>query len=219
MERLRRNAIHVITLLLAAGVAATVIPNKAAKKPNQAYYEARVPNSCPNFPLLKTMDVDQATWDALSPDGMISAIYSGPDNHHLDFTLVSSTSSNAFHDPQICFRNQNWRLDQNEIKTLNIGGKNIPAVVLSMTNSVSGSQTTAIYFFLGPWGFTADPFRQVMSLTLSKTLGIPMGQGYFFRFIVLDSSGKKNEDLNLIQRFATEVFDALKKSIPEATGA
>jgi hypothetical protein len=215
MERVRKHAINIFIIMLLCTIAIAVTPVRRYQVPNQEYYVERVPKNIGNFSARHTSDMREV-WEALSPDGIVWSVYEGPGVQWIDFVFLSGRSSDAFHDPQLCFRNQGWNLEPPVVKHMRIDSlsQDIPVNVLSMTNT-SGVKATAIYFFIGPFGYTANPFVIKMSLFAAKSLGISAGQGYFIRFIVPTETSQE-DDLEKIRRFASDIFAVLKTTLPEA---
>jgi hypothetical protein len=218
MERLRRHALYLTGLLIIAGVVMWLTPPRPLVVHMEKHYQERVPHSFGHYVFQRAYDMGEETRNVLHPDGMVCHIYSSAEVPFIDFVLLAGSSSDAFHDPQLCFRNQGWRLDTPKKWRLHVGAidKDITVNLLTM-KSDDGRDATAAYFFISPLGYTASAFTVKLSLFAAKTFGVAMGQGYFLRFLVL-STGDPDTDLERLGRFINDMMGELKKSLPEVVG-
>ena len=182
MERVTPRFIRIIVILVIAGTAIALSPRAQPPIPNQEYFLNRVPRDVGEYHMVASADPGSETWKALGPDGMVENVYVGPKGRYFDFVLLAGRSSSAFHDPQICFRNQGLHFDRTFVQQLEVEslGKNIPVNVVAMTNE-AGVKSSAIYFFVGPLGYDSNPLKVEAALFGAKTFGISTGQGFFFR--------------------------------------
>jgi len=211
-----------VMLLVGAGILAAT-PRTPMAERRQPFYASKIPDSFGSYVLTRTVPTDpendRATWDALQPDGIVEKVYKDRDGHDMDFLMLAGRSNSAFHDPQVCFRNQGWKLQAPQIRKMRLDsiGRDVDVNLVSM-ESENGQQATAVYFFRSPLGFTAKPLIIMASLFGAKTLGISMGEGFFYRVILIHSSGDRDKDFQVITRFTSDMLGQIKANLPDAVG-
>lgn len=190
----------VLSLLFVTGVAALLLPAKHYEGKTEEWMESVVPHELPGYHYQGPVKMDDRTYQILQPFGIVGRRYVGPDGRFYEITLIAGNSRKSFHDPQVCFSAQNWRLERSRLQWVNIpalGGK-VPATVIAIRSSEQ--QGTTMYLYRTPFGFRHDPFYIPFDLALAKILMRDNVDAVFYRFIVSPASWKDENDVSGIQK-------------------
>lgn len=223
MEGMRNRVWQLAIVALIAGAAIAVSPKMAMAPRKQDFYVEKVPSSFGDYSVVHVVPTspedDPTTWEVLQPDGIVERTFRDSKGALIDFLVLAGRSSNSFHDPQICFRNQGWQLQSPRFRHIRVESlsREIEVNYMPMKDK-NGNEATAIYFFHSPVGFTAKPLTINMSLFLAKTLGISLGEGFFYRYILIKSTGDQEADVKLLTDFISASLAGLKKTLPDAVG-
>jgi hypothetical protein len=70
--------------------------------------------------LLEEYPMSEAALNELKPDEYVARIYVNAAGEQADLSIIAGSHTGAFHNPQVCFRVQNWEFSENESITLNV---------------------------------------------------------------------------------------------------
>ncbi len=190
----------VLALFIVTGVTAILLPAKHYEGKTEEWMESVVPRGLEGYHYQGPVKMDDRTYQILQPFGIVGRRYLGPDGRFYEVTLIAGNSRKSFHDPQVCFSAQNWRLEESRKHWVDIpalGGK-VPATVIAIRSSEQ--QGTTLYFYRTPFGFRHDPFYIPFDLALAKILMRNRVDAIFYRFIVSPASWKDENDEAGIQK-------------------
>jgi EpsI family protein len=159
-------------------------------------------------------DMGAKVFEALRPDAIVSRHYFNEKGEQVDFVLLAGTHADTFHNPHTCFPSQGWKLERErkiEFDVPNVEQK-FHARLFQVNHS--GRKATVIYWFRTPFGTTGSLGLARVSTYTARLVGMQRQQTFLFRFIV-PSSGDVQRDVETIRQFATELFGALKQTLPE----
>ncbi|CUU10388.1 EpsI family protein [Armatimonadetes bacterium GBS] len=216
MDWKRFGVPSVLSLLLMVGllVAMQVMPR--AKQQTGEKMLNRVPTSFGEWNLLEEYTPSQRALDELMPDEYLARIYVGPGGEQADFTIIAGSHTGAFHNPQVCFRVQNWEFADNREIELKVPGmeRPIPARAVQLV-SLEGAQRQAvgIYFYTTPYGYRSDTSSARILLLLGRLSGLP-SKAYFVRFLKV-STGNAERDMETLKQFAEAALSAMRQTNPE----
>jgi len=159
-------------------------------------------------------DMGAQVFEALRPDAIVSRHYFNEKGQQLDFVLLAGTHAETFHNPHACFPSQGWKLEEERKIEFRVPGvdKTFHARLFGVDNN--GRKATVIYWFRTPFGTTGSMGLARVSTYTARLIGMERQQTFFFRFIV-PSSGDTQQDVETIRQFASELFRALKQTLPE----
>lgn len=199
-----------IGLLIAMQVMPRANPETGEKTLN------KVPTSFGEWHLLDEYAPSERALNELMPDEYLARIYVGPGGEQADFTIIAGSHTGAFHNPQVCFRVQNWEFAENREIELNVPGlaRPIRARAVQLV-SVEGAQRRAvgIYFYTTPYGYRSDTSSARILLLLGRLSGLP-SKAYFVRFLKT-STGNAERDMETLKQFAEEALSAMRHTNPE----
>lgn len=177
---------------------------------------SKVPAVLGDWTLVQEYPISEAALNELKPDEYIARIYTDPYGDQADLSIIGGSHTGAFHNPQVCFRVQNWEFVENQEITLNVGENiRIPARFVRLL-SLDGSRREAvgIYFYSTPMGYRSDTSTARILLLLARLTGMEHQRAYFVRFLKA-SRGNPERDREEIKRFAEQALAAMAKTNPE----
>lgn len=159
-------------------------------------------------------DMGAKAFEALRPDAIVSRHYFNEKGDQIDFVLLAGTHAETFHNPHACFPSQGWRLENDREIDFSVPGvaQKFHARLFQVNNN--GRRATVIYWYRTPFGTTGSMGLARVSTYTARLIGMQRQQTFFFRFIV-PTSGDVQKDVATIQQFASELFSALKQTLPE----
>ncbi len=206
----------VLSLLLMIGllIAMQVMPR--ARQQTDEKTLNKVPVSLGEWHLLEEYAPSERALNELMPDEYLARIYVGPGGEQADFTIIAGSHTGAFHNPQVCFRVQNWEFAENREIELNVPGlaRPIRARAVQLV-SLEGAQRRAvgIYFYTTPYGYRSDTSSARILLLLGRLSGLP-SRAYFVRFLKT-STGNAERDMEMLKQFAEAALSAMHHTNPE----
>ena len=160
--------------------------------------------------------MSEAALKELLPDEYVARIYVNPSGEQADLSIIAGSHTGAFHNPQVCFRVQNWEFAENESITLNVPEREpIPARFVRLI-SLDGQRREAvgIYFYSTPMGYRDDTSTARIFLLLSRLGAGSQQRAYFIRFLKT-ATGNPERDRESVKQFAEQVLAAMRETNPE----
>lgn len=188
-------------LFIVVGVAITIRGRAYSKPLTETQIENMTPSTLPGYTMLPagstgsptsdlnvTYKMDDVTYSLLQPWGIVSRVFQSTDlskpQQVYDTVVIPSDNTNSFHDPTICFTNQNneiFDIVATSLPTKSFG--NIEFTLLKLKNLKNGTLNYAGYTFKGPSGFHRDQDSLLWDLYLRELKTGQPQKGVFYRFI------------------------------------
>jgi EpsI family protein len=166
--------------------------------------------------LLEEYPMSEAALNELKPDEYVARIYVNAAGEQADLSIIAGSHTGAFHNPQVCFRVQNWEFAENEGITLNVPEREPIQARFVRLISLDGQRREAvgIYFYSTPMGYRDDTSSARIFLLLARLTGMDQQRAYFVRFLKT-ATGDPERDRESIKRFAEQVLAAMRETNPE----
>jgi len=176
----------------------------------------KIPATLGEWSLLEEYPMSEAALKELLPDEYVARIYVNPSGEQADLSIIAGSHTGAFHNPQICFRVQNWEFAENESITLNVPEREPIQARFVRLISLDGMRREAvgIYFYSTPMGYRDDTSSARIFLLLARLTGMDQQRAYFVRFLK-GASGNPERDRESVKRFAEQVLAAMRDTNPE----
>ena len=166
--------------------------------------------------LLEEYPMSEAALNELKPDEYVARIYVNAAGEQADLSIIAGSHTGAFHNPQVCFRVQNWEFAENESITLNVPEREPIQARFVRLISLDGQRREAvgIYFYSTPMGYRNDTSSARIFLLLARLTGMDQQRAYFVRFLKT-ATGNPERDRESVKRFAEQVLAAMRDTNPE----
>jgi EpsI family protein len=166
--------------------------------------------------LLEEYPMSEAALNELKPDEYVARIYVNAAGEQADLSIIAGSHTGAFHNPQVCFRVQNWEFSENESITLNVPEREPIQARFVRLISLDGMRREAvgIYFYSTPMGYRDDTSSARIFLLLARLTGMDQQRAYFVRFLKT-ATGDPERDRESVKRFAEQVLAAMRDTNPE----
>jgi len=166
--------------------------------------------------LLEEYPMSEAALNELKPDEYVARIYVNAAGEQADLSIIAGSHTGAFHNPQVCFRVQNWEFAENESITLNVPEREPIQARFVRLISLDGQRREAvgIYFYSTPMGYRDDTSSARIFLLLARLTGMDQQRAYFVRFLKT-ATGNSERDRESVKRFAEQVLAAMRDTNPE----
>jgi EpsI family protein len=166
--------------------------------------------------LLEEYPMSEAALNELKPDEYVARIYVNAAGEQADLSIIAGSHTGAFHNPQVCFRVQNWEFAENEAITLNVPEREPIQARFVRLISLDGQRREAvgIYFYSTPMGYRDDTSSARIFLLLARLTGMNQQRAYFVRFLKT-ATGDPERDRESVKRFAEQVLAAMRDTNPE----
>jgi EpsI family protein len=176
----------------------------------------RIPTTIGEWSLLEKYPMSDAALNELKPDEYVARIYVNAAGEQADLSIIAGSHTGAFHNPQVCFRVQNWEFSENEGITLNVPEREPIQARFVRLISLDGQRREAvgIYFYSTPMGYRDDTSSARIFLLLARLTGMDQQRAYFVRFLKT-ATGDPERDRESIKRFAEQVLAAMRDTNPE----
>jgi EpsI family protein len=176
----------------------------------------RIPTTIGEWSLLEKYPMSDAALNELKPDEYVARIYVNAAGEQADLSIIAGSHTGAFHNPQVCFRVQNWEFAENESITLNVPEREPIQARFVRLISLDGMRREAvgIYFYSTPMGYRDDTSTARIFLLLARLTGMDQQRAYFVRFLKT-ATGDPERDRESIKRFAEQVLAAMRDTNPE----
>jgi EpsI family protein len=176
----------------------------------------RVPTQVGDWSRLEEYQMSQAAANELKPDEYIARIYVNANGEQADFTVLAGSHTGAFHNPQVCFRVQNWEFADNREVLLKVPDRSEP-IRARMVHLISLAgpkrEAVGIYFYATPMGYRSDTSSARILLLVARVTGMHQ-RAYFVRFLK-PSTGNYERDAETLKSFAEQMLAAMRQTNPE----
>ncbi|MER3558192.1 MAG: hypothetical protein C4336_01040, partial [Armatimonadota bacterium] len=115
-----------VILVLMVGLLITMQVMPRAKPESREKTLSKVPAEVGEWRLFDEYEVGERALKELMPDEYLARIYMGPGGEQVDLSIIAGSHTGAFHNPQVCFRVQNWEFIDNREIELNVTGLERP---------------------------------------------------------------------------------------------
>jgi EpsI family protein len=176
----------------------------------------KIPATLGEWSLMQEYPMSDAALNELKPDEYVARIYVNAAGEQADLSIIAGSHTGAFHNPQVCFRVQNWEFAENESITLNVPEREPIQARFVRLISLDGQRREAvgIYFYSTPMGYRDDTSSARIFLLLARLTGMDQQRAYFVRFLK-GASGDPQRDRESVKRFAEQVLAAMRDTNPE----
>jgi EpsI family protein len=176
----------------------------------------KIPATLGEWSLLQEYPMSEAAFNELKPDEYVARIYVNAAGEQADLSIIAGSHTGAFHNPQVCFRVQNWEFSENEGITLNVPEREPIQARFVRLISLDGQRREAVgvYFYSTPMGYRDDTSSARIFLLLARLTGMDQQRAYFVRFLKT-ATGDPERDRESIKRFAEQVLAAMRETNPE----
>ncbi len=176
----------------------------------------KIPTVLGDWTLLEEYPMSEAARNELKPDEYVARIYVNSRGDQADLSIIGGSHTGAFHNPQVCFRVQNWKFADTDEIPLQVPGKEttIPASFVRLVSSEGNRQAVGIYFYTTPLGYRTDTSSARIFLLLARLMGMDQQRAYFVRFLK-PSGGNPERDREEIKQFAEQALAAMAQTNPE----
>ena len=176
----------------------------------------KIPATLGEWSLLEEYPMSEAALNELKPDEYVARIYVNAAGEQADLSIIAGSHTGAFHNPQVCFRVQNWEFAENESITLNVPEREPIQARFVRLISLDGQRREAVgvYFYSTPMGYRDDTSSARIFLLLARLTGMDQQRAYFVRFL-MGASGNPQRDRESVKQFAEQVLAAMRDTNPE----
>jgi EpsI family protein len=176
----------------------------------------KIPATLGEWSLLEEYPMSEAALNELKPDEYVARIYVNAAGEQADLSIIAGSHTGAFHNPQVCFRVQNWEFAENESITLNVPEREPIQARFVRLISLDGQRREAvgIYFYSTPMGYRNDTSSARIFLLLARLTGMDQQRAYFVRFLK-PATGNPERDRESVKQFAEQVLAAMRETNPE----
>lgn len=176
----------------------------------------KIPATLGEWSLLQEYPMSDAALNELKPDEYVARIYVNAAGEQADLSIIAGSHTGAFHNPQVCFRVQNWEFSENEGITLNVPEREPIQARFVRLISLDGQRREAVgvYFYSTPMGYRDDTSSARIFLLLARLTGMDQQRAYFVRFL-MGASGNPQRDRESVKQFAEQVLAAMRDTNPE----
>jgi EpsI family protein len=177
----------------------------------------KIPATLGDWTLLDEYPMSASARNELKPDEYVARIYVNSNGDQADLSIIAGSHTGAFHNPQVCFRVQNWNFGETNEILLQVPGKEepIPASFVRLVSTEGQNrQAVGIYFYSTPMGYRTDTSSARIFLLLARLTGMDQQRAYFVRFLKT-SRGNPERDREEIKQFAEQALAAMAKTNPE----
>ncbi len=210
-----RVPMAVLTVLMVGVLLAIQYMPRVAAKPGEGTLK-RVPAQMGEWHLIQEYEMSADAANELKPDEYIARIYVNSNGEEADFTILAGSHTGAFHNPQVCFRVQNWEFADNREVELKVPGLKEPiyARIVHLINLRDPKrEAVGIYFYSTPLGYRPDTSSARILLLLARVAGMHQ-RAYFVRFLK-PVTGDYERNAETLKQFAEQTLTAMRKTNPE----
>ena len=216
MDWRRFGAPLAVLMLLTVGLVLAIQFMPRSKPLQEGKTLDKIPATLGEWSLLEEYPMSEAALNELKPDEYVARIYVNAAGEQADLSIIAGSHTGAFHNPQVCFRVQNWEFAENESITLNVPEREPIQARFVRLISLDGQRREAvgIYFYSTPLGYRDDTSSARIFLLLARLTGMDQQRAYFVRFLKT-ATGDPERDRESIKRFAEQVLAAMRDTNPE----
>jgi EpsI family protein len=216
MDWRRFGAPLAVLMLLTVGLVLAIQFMPRPKPLQEGKTLDKIPATLGEWSLLEEYPMSEAALNELKPDEYVARIYVNAAGEQADLSIIAGSHTGAFHNPQVCFRVQNWEFAENESITLNVPEREPIQARFVRLISLDGMRREAvgIYFYSTPLGYRDDTSTARIFLLLARLTGMDQQRAYFVRFLK-PATGNPERDRESVKQFAEQVLAAMRDTNPE----
>jgi EpsI family protein len=216
MDWRRFGAPLAVLMLLTVGLVLAIQFMPRSKPLQEGKTLDKIPATLGEWSLLEEYPMSEAALNELKPDEYVARIYVNAAGEQADLSIIAGSHTGAFHNPQVCFRVQNWEFAENESITLNVPEREPIQARFVRLISLDGMRREAvgIYFYSTPLGYRDDTSTARIFLLLARLTGMDQQRAYFVRFLK-PATGDPERDRESVKQFAEQVLAAMRTTNPE----
>jgi EpsI family protein len=216
MDWRRFGAPLTVLMLLTVGLVLAIQFMPRPKPLQEGKTLDKIPATLGEWSLLEEYPMSEAALNELKPDEYVARIYVNAAGEQADLSIIAGSHTGAFHNPQVCFRVQNWEFAENESITLNVPEREPIQARFVRLISLDGMRREAvgIYFYSTPLGYRDDTSTARIFLLLARLTGMDQQRAYFVRFLK-PATGNPERDRESVKQFAEQVLAAMRDTNPE----
>jgi len=216
MDWRRFGAPLAVLMLLTVGLVLAIQFMPRPKPLQEGKTLDKIPATLGEWSLLEEYPMSEAALNELKPDEYVARIYVNAAGEQADLSIIAGSHTGAFHNPQVCFRVQNWEFAENESITLNVPEREPIQARFVRLISLDGQRREAvgIYFYSTPMGYRDDTSTARIFLLLARLTGMDQQRAYFIRFLKT-ATGNPERDRESVKQFAEQVLAAMRETNPE----
>jgi len=216
MDWRRFGAPLAVLMLLTVGLVLAIQFMPRSKPLQEGKTLDKIPATLGEWSLLEEYPMSEAALNELKPDEYVARIYVNAAGEQADLSIIAGSHTGAFHNPQVCFRVQNWEFAENESITLNVPEREPIQARFVRLISLDGMRREAvgIYFYSTPLGYRDDTSTARIFLLLARLTGMDQQRAYFVRFLK-PATGNPERDRESVKQFAEQVLAAMRDTNPE----
>jgi EpsI family protein len=216
MDWKRFGAPLAVLMLLSVGLVLAIQFMPRPKPLQEGKTLDKIPKTLGEWSLAQEYPMSEAAFNELKPDEYVARIYVNPSGEQADLSIIAGSHTGAFHNPQVCFRVQNWEFAENEGITLNVPEREPIQARFVRLISLDGQRREAvgIYFYATPMGYREDTSSARIFLLLSRLGAGSQQRAYFIRFLKT-ATGDPQRDRESVKQFAEQVLAAMRTTNPE----
>jgi EpsI family protein len=216
MDWRRFGAPLAVLMLLTVGLVLAIQFMPRPKPLQEGKTLDKIPATLGEWSLMQEYPMSEAAFNELKPDEYVARIYVNAAGEQADLSIIAGSHTGAFHNPQVCFRVQNWEFSENEGITLNVPEREPIQARFVRLISLDGQRREAVgvYFYSTPMGYRDDTSSARIFLLLARLTGMDQQRAYFVRFLKT-ATGDPQRDRESIKRFAEQVLAAMRDTNPE----
>lgn len=216
MDWRRFGAPLALLMLLTVGLVMAIQFMPRPKPLQEGQTLSKVPATMDNWSLLEEYPISEAALNELKPDEYIARVYVNASGEQADLSIIAGSHTGAFHNPQVCFRVQNWEFAENEKIELRVPDREPIQARFVRLVSLDGRRREAvgIYFYSTPLGYRDDTSSARIFLLLARLTGMDQQRAYFLRFLKV-ATGNPERDRESVRQFAEQVLASMRTTNPE----
>jgi EpsI family protein len=216
MDWRRFGAPLAVLMLLTVGLVLAIQFMPRSKPLQEGKTLDKIPATLGEWSLLEEYPMSEAALNELKPDEYVARIYVNAAGEQADLSIIAGSHTGAFHNPQVCFRVQNWEFAENESITLNVPEREPIQARFVRLISLDGMRREAvgIYFYSTPLGYRDDTSTARIFLLLARLTGMDQQRAYFVRFLK-PATGNPERDRESVKQFAEQVLAVMRDTNPE----
>lgn len=216
MDWRRFGAPLMMLLLLTVGLVMAIQFMPRPKPLQEGQTLNKIPATMGDWTLLEEYPMSEAALNELKPDEYIARVYVNALGEQADLSIIAGSHTGAFHNPQVCFRVQNWEFAENEKMELQVPDREPIQARFVRLISLDGRRREAvgIYFYTTPMGYRDDTSSARIFLLLARLTGMDQQRAYFVRFLK-GATGNPERDRESVRQFAEQVLASMRTTNPE----
>lgn len=209
---MRKPLIQIAVVLSFFGLGLNFAPRPKQVERTSEEIEKMVPLKLSNYTTALeagksvSYEMGKEVYDVLHPWAIVARIFTKGEEEY-DVVAIASRNKDSFHDPQVCFTAQDWKLTNQRFATVVTKSRgNVPVTLVDMEKN--GEKKIALYFFKTTQGYIGGIQEVKLKMMTYKFKHFGKDdEGAFIRVIPT-----KVVDEELLKKFTGQWIDAAVKS-------